>query len=85
MFRITEYEDKFKTIFRLDEDGEVSTVRYSNEVRDSYMTGPVDHVLNYYKSLKLFDRLAHDPKNMIVYKLKEGTITEALYISNVIL
>ena len=47
-------------------------VRYSNEVRDSHMTGPIQHVLDYYKSLKLFDKLAHDPKNAIVYKLKEG-------------
>ena len=47
-------------------------VRYSNEVRDSHMTGPIQHVLDYYKSLKLFDKLAHDPQNAIVYKLKEG-------------
>jgi hypothetical protein len=47
-------------------------VRYSNEVRDSFMTGDVDHMLNYYKSLKVFDKLAHDPQNRILYKLKEG-------------
>lgn len=49
-----------------------SQVRYSNEVRDSHMIGPVDHMISYYKSLKVFDRLAHDPQNMIVYKMKEG-------------
>ena len=47
-------------------------VRYSNEVRDSFMTGDVDHMMGYYKSLKVFDKLAHDPANKIVYKLKEG-------------
>ena len=36
------------------------------------MIGPVDHMISYYKSLKVFDRLAHDPQNMIVYKMKEG-------------
>ena len=36
------------------------------------MTGDVDHMMGYYKSLKVFDKLAHDPANKIVYKLKEG-------------
>ncbi len=53
----------------------MTMVRYSNEVRDSFMTGDVDHMFNYYKSLKVFDKLAHDPKNRILYKLKEGKQT----------
>jgi hypothetical protein len=59
-------------LFRLNDDGDVTTVRYSNEVRDSFTTGYTDDVINYYKALKLFDSLAHHPNNRIVYKLKEG-------------
>ena len=48
------------------------------------MTGDVEHMMGYYKSLKVFDKLAHDPANKIVYKLKEGRSFHQLDIFSIL-
>ncbi len=51
----------------------MSRINFSNQSRDSTMrVTSVKTVRDVYRALKLFDRLAYEPDNQIVYKLREG-------------
>jgi gamma-butyrobetaine dioxygenase len=59
--------------FSLDRYGQINRINSSNQSRDSMLrVTSAKAVKDTYRSLALFDRLAYDPENQIVYKLKEG-------------
>ena len=58
---------------RLDSNGIVTRVNYSNQQRDSvFQAESVNEVKALYKALILFDRLIYKKENHIVYKLEQG-------------
>ena len=61
---------------RLD-NGTITRINYNNQVRDSvFQAQSVHEVKAFYQALSLFDRLAYETENHVVYKLKRGkTIT----------
>ena len=59
--------------YRLDNNGKVTRVNYSSQVRDSvFQAQSVSEVKAFYKALSLFDTLANKKENHIVYKLEQG-------------
>ena len=66
---------------RLDENGEINRISYSNQVRDSFMTTVApDNVKQFYKALLLMDKLLYE--NVLHYKLNAGTLFQAIYMRN---
>ncbi len=61
-------------VLRLDQDGELFRINYSDEVRDSHLSQPLDVAKKIYKALKLFNSLIYHRDNMFVYKMKEGKL-----------
>ena len=57
--------------YRLDGNGDVDRISYSNQVRDSFMTTLApEKVKPFYKALLLMNKLLYD--NAINYKLNSG-------------
>ena len=57
--------------YRLDGNGDVDRISYSNQVRDSFMTTLApEKVKPFYKALLLMNKLLYD--NAINYKLNAG-------------
>ena len=56
---------------RLDENGNINRISYSQQVRDSFMTTlPPENVKAFYKALTLMDKLLYE--NVLHYKLNAG-------------
>ena len=67
--------NQYFLLIRLDENGEINRISYSNQVRDSFMTtlAPED-VKQFYKALLLMDKLLYE--NVLHYKLNAGKYYE---------
>ena len=69
--------------YRLDGNGDVDRISYSNQVRDSFMTTLApEKVKPFYKALLLMNKLLYD--NAITYKLNAGMFA-AQTITNIVL
>ena len=69
--------------YRLDGNGDVDRISYSNQVRDSFMTTLApEKVKPFYKALLLMNKLLYD--NAINYKLNAGMFA-AQTITNIVL
>ena len=67
--------------YRLDGNGDVDRISYSNQVRDSFMTTLApEKVKPFYKALLLMNKLLYD--NAINYKLNAG-MSAAQTIANI--
>ena len=67
--------------YRLDGNGDVDRISYSNQVRDSFMTTLApEKVKPFYKALLLMNKLLYD--NAINYKLNAG-MSVAQTIANI--
>ena len=70
--------------FRLDENGEINRISYSNQVRDSYMTTLApENVKKFYKALLLMDKLLYE--NVLTYKMNSGKFLRDVSIEKVFL
>ncbi len=59
---------------RLNDEGEVSQIIYSNHSRDSYCNLPLDEVPKLYEALKKMDDLFRDPSNEFEYTMQDGKV-----------
>ena len=57
---------------RFDSSGHLTRINFNNQVRDYHMSIPHAMVKPVYRSLKLFNDLCYDPRNMVEYKLNPG-------------
>ena len=63
----------FLVCHRHDEDGNVSHISFSNQVRDSHLTTlEPEQVLPFYRALKLFNSLCYSQENYKKVKLQPG-------------
>lgn len=58
--------------YREDSYGNIDKIAYSNLVRDSYLTVPVDQVYPFYKALTVYERLVNDSRCSIQHRLANG-------------
>lgn len=61
-----------RTIIKLDRDGVIREAYYSNQMRDSILSLPLEQVRPLYASLKLFLEQCYDPENLHVHKMEPG-------------
>jgi len=67
------YKAKYCPHFSHDEDGNVSHISFSNQVRDSHLTTlEPEQVLPFYRALKLFNSLCYSQENYKKVKLQPG-------------
>ena len=59
-------------LYRLNDDGDVIQVCYSNQTRDSFMSLQLEDVEPMIKALRLFDDLMYDEANLFRIKLSAG-------------
>ena len=53
-------------------DGELETVKYSNQTRDSFLRVPLEVVIPFYKALRQLNDLLYRPENKIAFCLDPG-------------
>ncbi|XP_018008277.1 gamma-butyrobetaine dioxygenase [Hyalella azteca] len=58
---------------QLNNSGEVSTIRFNNQVRDSHLDLPDDKVEDFYHALQIYFRLMYD--NSVSFKMQDGDMT----------
>ena len=62
----------FSSHFSLKEDGSLNRIIYSDPVRDSYPTIPVEKVNDLYRAMNMFVSLLCQPENHVLFKLTPG-------------
>ncbi len=51
-------------------------INYNNQSRDSMLCVPSRRVKSLYRALKLFNDVAYDPDNVVLYRMKAGKLEE---------
>ena len=57
---------------RLDGDGNVDKITFSNHGRDSVLQVPLELVTPLYRAMKAYTDILYEPDNHINYKLADG-------------
>ncbi|XP_019626570.1 PREDICTED: gamma-butyrobetaine dioxygenase-like [Branchiostoma belcheri] len=61
-----------RNVISLNDQGEVQSVSFSDQARDSILDLPADQVQPFYDALKAFDTIMYLPRNCIRFKMAAG-------------